>query len=496
MTNAKSERMTRLLGGACAGTAAVLLLSYCGFRLHFNLSTADSIDLLIVVIVALKFGFWEATASSLVAVASLAYFFAPPILSFRVNDPDNWVALASFEITALIVSRLSNQLRKQTRQACVQRHNSTRLYELSRSILVLKRNEPAGPQIASLIKKEIGAEAVAIFDGDGAKVYTADDCVEEEVEMARNAYFKETNRDQERPRTWQRVLRISTKPIGALVLRGPDLTPLMVDAVASLVTAALERARSFEKESRAEAARQTEELRTTVLDGLAHAFKTPLTVIKSSASGLLEMNHLEPPQRELAELIDQHASLLSALTTHLLRMARLDSAEIQIHPEELEVAELVDEIVVDCRAQVNQHPIEVDIPDTALTVFADRQLLKLTIAEFVINAAKYSSDECAIRLAGKQEDGRVLISVHNEGSVVDIEDRERIFERFYRSPASRDYAAGSGIGLSVAKKTADAHQGNTWVSSDAESGTTFFLALPAETRRHHESIARQSSTRR
>jgi len=93
--------------GPVAGPAAALFLSYCGFRLHFNLSTAGSIDLLIVVLTALRFGFWEATGSSVAAIACLDYFFAPPIHSFHVADPQNWVALASFEFTALIVSRFS-----------------------------------------------------------------------------------------------------------------------------------------------------------------------------------------------------------------------------------------------------------------------------------------------------------------------------------------------------------------------------------------------------
>jgi two-component system, OmpR family, sensor histidine kinase KdpD len=149
MTDTKTRRTIRLVRGVGAGSAVTLFVSYCLFHLHFNLSTAGSIDLLIVVLIALKVGFWEATGSSLVAVGCLAYFFAPPILSLRVADPENWVALASFELTALIVSRLSGQVQNQTREAVLERSNATKLYELSRSILVLNRQEPPGPQIAS-----------------------------------------------------------------------------------------------------------------------------------------------------------------------------------------------------------------------------------------------------------------------------------------------------------------------------------------------------------
>jgi two-component system sensor histidine kinase KdpD len=127
--------------------------------LHFNLSTAGSIDLLVVVLTALRFGFWEATGSSLAGIACLDYFFAPPIHSFHVDDPQNWVALASFEFTALIVSRLSVQVKGHMRQAVLQRCSTEKLYELSRSILSLNRQEPPGLQIAHLIKKNIETES-------------------------------------------------------------------------------------------------------------------------------------------------------------------------------------------------------------------------------------------------------------------------------------------------------------------------------------------------
>ena len=190
-----------------------------------------------------------------------------------------------------------------------------------------------GPKIASLIEKHIGVDAVAIFDSACAEVYSAGVCTKEEEELARNTYFRNADHDEPNSAKWQRVLRLGSKPIGAIVLSGIDLNPLMVDAIASLVTAAFERTRSFEKESRAEAARQSEQLRTTALDGLAHAFKTPLTVILTSATGLLEMRNLSSAQAELVELIDQHATGLNALTTHLLRMAKLESSEIKLRPE-------------------------------------------------------------------------------------------------------------------------------------------------------------------
>ena len=292
MTSAKVSAMLRPFRGAAIGSAVVLLVSFSAYHLHFNLSAAASLDILIVLFITLWFGFWQATATSLAAVACLAYFFAPPILSFYVADPHNWVALAVFELTASIVSQLSTQAQNQKRRAVLLHDNATRLYDFSRSILMLNRREPPGAQIVSLIHKNFGADGVVIFDATIPRLYTAGSWSLEDEELARSAYFQNTNSDCRNSSRWQRVLHNGSQPLGALVLSGDRLTSLMIDAIASLVAVAFERARSVEKEMQAEAERQSEQLRTTVLDGLAHAFKTPLTVILASTSGLIETGQL------------------------------------------------------------------------------------------------------------------------------------------------------------------------------------------------------------
>ncbi len=479
MTSAKVGTMLRPFRGAAIGSAVVLLVSFCGYRLHFNLSAAASLDILIVFFITFWFGFWQATATSFAAVACLAYFFAPPILSFYVSDPHNWVALAVFELTALLVSQLSTQAQNQKRRAVLLHDNATRLYDFSRSILILNRKEATGPQIASLIQKNIGADAVVIFDATIPRLYTAGNWTQEDEQLARSAYFQNTNGDLVNSSRWQRVLHNGSQPFGSVILSGDRLTPLMVDAIASLVTVAFERAHSLEKEMQAEAERQSEQLRTTVLDGLAHAFKTPLTVILASTSGLIEAGQLTRSQAELVALIDQHANKLSGLTNHCLGMAKLESAAIKLRPDEMEMSALVEEIASDCCDQVGRHPLRVDLGARDFMVSGDRPLLAITITELIVNAAKYASIDSPITISVLEHGKQVVVSVHNEGSIIEPFEQRRIFERFYRSPATKHGAPGSGIGLSVAKRTAEAHHGSLWVNSDKVTGTTFFLSLPA-----------------
>ena len=478
MTSAKIKAVLRPFRGAATGSAVVLVVSFSAYHLHFNLSAAASLDILIILFITLWFGFWQATATSFAAVACLAYFFAPPILSFYVADPHNWVALAVFELTALIVSQLSTQAQNQKRRAVLLHDNATRLYDFSRSILTLNRREPPGAQIASLIQRNIGADAVVIFDATIPRLYAAGSWKEEHEELARSAYFQNTNGECRNSSTWQRVLRHGSEPFGALVLSGDSLTSLMVDAIASLVTVTFERARSFEKEMQAEAERQSEQFRTTVLDGLAHAFKTPLTVILASTSGLTETGQLTELQAELVRLIDQHANKLSGLTNHCLQMAKLESKAIEPRLEEVAVPSLIEEIVAECSDQVGKHSIRVDLGAGDLTVSGDRPLLAMTITELIVNAAKYASVDSPITISVQELGSKVVVSVHNEGSVIAPSEQRRIFDRFYRSPATKHGAPGSGIGLSVAMRTAEAHHGRLWVNSDKVTGTTFFLSLP------------------
>jgi two-component system sensor histidine kinase KdpD len=478
MTSARVSAVLRPFRGAAIGSAVVLLVSFSAYHLHFNLSAAASLDILIVLFITLWFGFWQATATSFAAVACLAYFFAPPILSFYVADPHNWVALAVFELTALIVSQLSTQAQNQKRRVVLLHDNATRLYDFSRSILMLNRREPPGAQIASLIQKNIGADAVVIFEATIPRLYAAGRWTHEDAELARSTYFQNTNSDCLNSCRWQRVLHNGSQPFGALALSGDRLTSLMIDAIASLVAVAFERARSFEKEMQAEAERQSEQFRTTVLDGLAHAFKTPLTVILASTSGLIETGQLTESQAELIGLIDQHANKLSGLTNHCLQMAKLESKAIEPSLEEVAVPSLVEEIAAECCDQVGKHSIRVDLGPGDLTVSGDRPLLAITITELIVNAAKYASVDSPITISVVEQGSKVVVSVHNAGSVIDPSEQRHIFERFYRSPATKHGAPGSGIGLSVAKRTAEAHHGSLWVNSDKVRGTTFFLSLP------------------
>jgi two-component system sensor histidine kinase KdpD len=266
------------------------------------------------------------------------------------------------------------------------------------------------------------------------------------------------------------------------VVRG-NLSSLVVDALASLAAIAMDRYQWFEKEERSETAQKSEKLRAAVLDALAHELKTPLTAVQTASSGLLEMGALTDRQCGLVTLISDEAIRLNELCTRLLQTARLDAGYIGLKMEDVNIQELVSRVLASQAVEGRRNRIQVAVDDPALIVRVDRGLLEMILAQYIDNARKYSPPGTPIEIAACKSHTEVLISVHNIGSTIRIEDRDRIFERFYRSPDTKDTVPGTGIGLSVVKKAAEAHHGHVWVISEETEGTTFFLSVPDESRR-------------
>jgi two-component system sensor histidine kinase KdpD len=441
-----------------------------------NLATVGLLYFLAIVLVALHWGFWQATVLSAVAVLCQTYFFVPPVYSWYIADAQSYVALAVFEFSALLVSRLSAREQSNARDAEEQRRSMAMLYELSRRSLQLDLRNAPGPRVLHLVKEIFPVSAVAIFDSDLDTIDKLGSFPLDAKEMAKNTCYFEMNQDYDDLGFSRRVLRLGTAPIGALLICG-ELNPLTVDAIASLTSITFDRYRSFASETKAEAAHQTEQLRTTVLDGLAHAFKTPLTAIRAASSGLMELGEMKPAQADLAALIDEQAVLLSEMTTRLLQTARLQAEEVSLNREDIPIVELLEEVTAEHSGILCGHPLQVSISDKSLATRGDRELLASIVRQFVDNAAKYSHPGSSIEISAQKSASQILIAVHNDGPAIRAQDRERIFERFYRCPDTKHQAPGTGIGLSIAKKAAEVHDGHVWVISDEAEGTTFFLSI-------------------
>jgi two-component system sensor histidine kinase KdpD len=472
---------TRKIYGAtiriAISVAAVLLVTWISFIFHFNLSAATSLHLLLVTVIAFRWSFLEASIASLVSVACIDYFFTQPLFAFYVVDSHDWIALVTFESVALLVSRLSDEVIRHARESEIHRIQLQKLYELSQNILLLDPQKPVGQQLADLIQSTFQVQGVALWIAYDRQFCTAGACNATE-EQLRSACIVEASGDDLETAISKRVLRSGTRPIGSLLICGHSLDVASISAAASLAAGAIERERSFLARSTAEAGRQSEQLRSAILDGLAHAFKTPLTTIRTSSSGLLEMNTLSGTEKKLVVLIDRYAEQLNDLTTRLLRTAKIDSTDLKLKRERIDLIQLIKSSIETALQELGAHSVCLQPAAQRSTVMADEQLLKMALLQLLDNATKYGGPGSTITIDVQEESSEVIISVRNDGSFIPLEEREKIFQRFYRSPESDRKASGTGIGLSVVKRVTEAHRGRVWTDSSQQSGTTFFLTLP------------------
>jgi len=460
------------------GTIGVVLVAALAHWSPWLLPVAVLIYLLIVVATALLSGFWQAVFVSLAAVGMQAIFSSRHAPYNVASDPVHPVTLVVFVLVALTVSRLSSRVTDHAREAESRGGQMHDLYEFTRRTLQMNLHVEPGPQLAELVHDIFALEAVAVFDADLHAVYQAGYWSVDPQEMAQNIYYFETSDDDAQTGVGRRVVRLGTVPVGSLVVRG-DTTPLVNNAIASLIAITFDRYRAFANESRIETERRTEQLRATVLDSLAHAYKTPLTAIRAASTGLGEMGHLSQSQAELVALIDEQTGLLNELTTRLLTTARLDAGEVALHATPVGVASLIEEVVASLADRLATMKVVIQLEDDDLVLSCDRQLMVMLLTQYVDNACKYSIFGTAITIRVVRSRAEAIFSVHSYGPVIPMADRERIFNRYYRSSTQSNRTSGTGIGLSVAKRVAVIHGGYVWVTSEELEGTTFFAAIPA-----------------
>lgn len=416
---------------------------------------------------------WVVVVPSLVVV--LPSFVAGNGAGFHLTGP---MVLMSLIMAAVVVGHFSSRAAFHVKRAQAHRTEAEKIYELTHNTTQLDIHRKPGPQLASLVQAIFSAEAVAIFDADLDEVYRAGDWFDELEDLVRNVYFFETSDHVPETGLYRKVLRVGNLPIGALLLRG-DISELTSNAIAAVTAITFDRYHSLANESRTESARQTEQLRTTVLDSLAHAYKTPLTAIRAASTGLSEMGSLTPAQSGMVALINEQSELLNRLTDRLLKTARLETKDLILSNETIEIGRLIEDVVAAVRDQLNTISVEVVLERDNLSIRCDRGLLAVLLTQYIENAAKYAASETTVTITAFEQRNNIVFSVHNLGAPIPASECERVFDRYFRSSVHANRVPGTGIGLSVAKRAAEAHGGHVWVTSHGVHGTTFFASLPA-----------------
>jgi two-component system sensor histidine kinase KdpD len=454
----------------------VTAITFVGKSLPVNATTISLCFLLLVLVIASAWGLWQAIFVSLAAALCFNFFFLPPFGTFTIAEPQNWVALMAFLATAVIASELSNRARRQAAVAVAQRRELERLYALSRSVLLDTSEDTLGRTIAHRIAETFAFAGVLLYDLRAHEGYQAGS-----VDVAVNPGQLESIRETTDLGIGARAtpVRLGNKTVGVLAVLG-NIDTAALEAIANLVAITLERAASQEMANQARAARTSEELKSSILDALAHDFKTPLTSIKAASTALLSRpDTMAPQQHELVSIVDEETDRLTNLVTEALQVARIEAGRIRLTKAPTAVADIVNSVVRQMKSRLDERPVEIDI-DTALPpVMVDRELMELAIRQLVDNALKYSRPGTAVALHATGGGELVRVTVRDTGPGIATHEQQKIFQKFYRGEAIRNRLPGSGVGLSVVKDILKAHSGDIRVESSPQTGTAFILELPA-----------------
>jgi two-component system sensor histidine kinase KdpD len=455
--------------------------------LHVNGLIAGFAYVLVVLLVAARWGLMESLATSVAATICLNYFFLPPVMSLTIADPQNWVALFVFLITALTGSQLSTTVRKRAAEAHAQRIEVERLYELSRALLLIDTAKDLGPQIATSIRDQCQFAAAAFCDATTMEIYIAGDPQAgiDRAALASLAGDKSAGTGTA-TRTTLADAEIILAPVaiggqilGSLGLAGPSISEPAVQAITSLSAIALEHAHQQIVVSKLEVARQNERLRGVLLDALAHDFLTPLTSIKSAITAIRSEYTHDAEEDEFLSVAEEETNKLEEMVNEATDMARIEPGKPRIRRRQISVQDLIDAAIQRSKALFGDRTIDVEIPDHLPPLNADPEMMGLALRQLLGNAFKYSPPETPIHVSAFASDDMITVEVRDHGPGIPPDEMNTIFERFFRGKQVRDSVAGTGMGLSIARDIIHAHRGEIWVDNMQDGGARFSFRLPA-----------------
>lgn len=451
--------------------------------LHVNPTTVALTLLLLVLFLAARWGLRYAVATSIAATVAYNFYFLPPIGTFTISDPQNWLGIFVFLTVAVVGSRLSERAREEAEDARRRQRELEVLYGLSRQLLQAENVAGLLNAISPAIMLVTRADAIVLYLLDGDRRYIAGESAEIQMDDIGLRQLAQTLPSAEMVGLQARIpLRVGVRPRGLLLINGVRVSTETLEAIGGLISVSIDRAQALEDVTRGEAAKESERLRSLMIDSITHELRTPLTAIKAAASTLLlpkALGHLldGEEQRELLTVIDEESDRLNQLVTEAVEMAQLDTREVHMTFAPTAVGTVVEKALANCSSLLDSREVKVSLPNLPL-VMADADFITKVLTNLIENAAKYSPAGSPISISAERKDGMVGVNVADRGMGIDLSEQSLIFERFYRASVPSQQTWGTGMGLSISRAIIDAHHGTLSVTSQLGEGSVFSFTLP------------------
>ncbi len=480
----KRATLYQILRFAVSAAAVALIIFIYTRWLHVNQTTIGFTFLLAILVVSTVWGLRYALFTAVLATLGYNYFFLPPLYQFTIADPQNWIALFAFLFTAVIASQLSDRARTEAEQSNQRRSEVERLYAFSQQLLVSDNVFGLVNRIPNYVVDCFGVTGAAMFLEEKQETYFFDPASQSLFstdQLKAISSRGEPVLDREH-RICFMPLRMGVRCVGAIALSGCDLSRETLEAIGSLTAISIERAHTVEKLTKAEAARESDRLRSVLLDSVTHEFRTPLTSIKASAETLLsEIQLATTDRKELLTVINEEADRLNRLVGEAAEVAQLDSHQLEFHFHPHSIREAIDAALESARQSLQRHKVEVRVPDNLPLINMDVDRIAEVLVHLLENAGKYSPPDTSIHVIAEQRlGGEIVTSVADHGAGIDDMELDMIFEKFYRGRNLRSTIQGTGMGLAIAKAIVELHGGAIGVRSQVGHGSVFYFTLRAQ----------------
>lgn len=484
-----------------AGLAAAAALASWPAAHHIDPSNLVMIFLLAVVLAALYLGRGPAMVASALSVLLFDVFFVPPRLALVVADSQYLITFAGLLIVGLVISSLAAQAREQARGARERAVQTTHLYELSRDLSRAGSLDEAIAVALDHVQRvfETGA-GLMLFDGEALTLgktiggFTFDASGEAMAAWALKHDTTVGNGTETFAGAEHLYVPVGSpgEPVAVLglqIARAPHHRPeqaRMVEAFSNLVGSALVRVRLAEQAGQVRLLEETERLQAALLNSISHDLRTPLASITGVLGSLMQSERRAEDRglsvearRELLETAWQQAHHLNTLVGNLLDMTRLESGAVRISPEPADVQDIVGAVLERLRDALGDRTVQINIAPDLPPVAVDFVLITQALVNVVDNANRYSPRDRPLAISTEADGHEMWVRVADRGPGIPADERERVFDKFYRCP--RMGGAGTGLGLSIARGIVEAHGGAVMACAREGGGAEIVISLPLAT---------------
>ncbi|HYI69115.1 MAG TPA: sensor histidine kinase KdpD [Skermanella sp.] len=493
---------------AAAATGAATALSY-GLSLFMALPNISLVYLMTVLLVAIRHGLGPSIAVSIASALAYNFFFTDPLFTLDISDVQDIMTVVFFLLTAVIASNLAARVGSQVEATRLSARRTANLYGFSRKIAAAANQDDVLWAVVHHVAATIHGRSLVLLPetpGPGLEMgpeggqlviragYPPEDRLDDKARAAAEwawSHAEPAGRGSTTLPTspWLFLpLQTGRGPVGVLgvQIEGRDrpLSPedsRLLGTLADQAAVAIERTSLVSDIENARLATETERLRSALLSSLSHDLRTPLASILGAASSLISYEgSLNAADRlDLTQTIQDEAERLNRFVQNLLDMTRLGSGKLKPRTDWVDLRDIVGSAVERAAKLLRRRRVRIEIDPALPLLRLDAMLMEQVIFNLIDNVCKYSPPGTPVTVWTALRSGHTVVEVCDQGPGIPAEDRERVFDMFYRVEEGDSRAAGTGLGLAICRGIVEAHGGRIAAQPGLNgAGTCIVIRLP------------------